>query len=146
MNQVKNMSLNEGHANVHEHDEDKPPIDTRVPRWRSMMTKQSIEGASVDIRGAASLPDATGGIVAADEADSTKDEVPERRFRTMTEKGRSFRLSTLKERREKINARLERNSSTIEDLLFSTRNLVALEEELAQFNELFKVLLGIHEE
>ena len=41
--------------------------------------KQSIEGASVDVRGAASLPDATGGIVAADEADSTKDELPERR-------------------------------------------------------------------
>ena len=64
----------------------------------------------------------------------------------MTEKGKSFRLSTLKGRREKINARLQRKSSTIEDLLYSTRNLVAVEEELAQFNDLFKMLLGIHEE
>ena len=131
---------------MHEHDDDQPAMDSRVPRWRSMMIKQSIEGASVDVRGAASLPDATGGIVAANEADSTKDELPERRSRTMTEKGKSFKLSTLKERREKINARLQRKSSAIEDLLFSIRNLVAVEEKLAQFNDLFKMLLGVHEE
>ena len=65
------------------------------------MINQSIE---VDVRGAASLPDATGGIVAADEPDSTQDELPERRSRTMTKKGKSLRLGTLKERREKINA------------------------------------------
>ena len=64
----------------------------------------------------------------------------------MTEKGKSFRLSTLKGRRENINAQLQRKSSTIEDPLFSTRNLVAVEEELTQFNDLFKILLGIHEE
>ena len=69
-----------------------------------MMIKQSIEGTSVDERGAASLPDATGEILGADKADSTKDELPERRSRTMAEKGKSFRLSTLKGRREKINA------------------------------------------
>ena len=68
------------------------------------MVKQSIEGASVDVRGTASLPDAIGEIVAADKADSTKDELPERRSRTMTEKGKSFRLSTLKGKREKINS------------------------------------------
>ena len=50
--------------------------------------KQSIEGASVDVRGAASLPDPIGGIVAVDETDNTKDELPERRSRTMIEKGK----------------------------------------------------------
>ena len=69
-----------------------------------MTIKQSIEGASVDVRGAASLPDATAGIAAAYEADKTKDELPETKSRTMTEKGKPFRLSTLKERRKKINA------------------------------------------
>ena len=39
-----------------------------------------------------------------------------------------------------------RKCSTIEDLLFSTRNLVVMEEEFAQFNDLFKMLLGPHEE
>ena len=94
MNQVKNVSLNEVHADAHEHDDDdQPAMDSRVQRWRSMMIKQSIESASVYVRGAAGLPDATGGIVAADKADSTKDELPERKSRTITEKGKSFRLS-----------------------------------------------------
>ena len=62
------------------------------------------------------------------------------------EKGKGNRLSTLKERREKINAWLQRRSSAIEDLLFSTRNLVAVEEELAQFNDLFEMLQGMHKE
>ena len=110
------------------------------------MIKQSMEGASVDVRGAASLPDATGRSVTPDGTDSTKGELPERRFRTITEKGKSFRLSTLKGRREKNNARLQKKSSINENLLFSTRNLVAVEEELAQFNDLFKMLLGTHEE
>ena len=64
----------------------------------------------------------------------------------MTEKGKSFRLSTLKERREKINAWLQRKYCTVEGLLFATRNLVAVEEELAQLNDLFKMLMSIHEE
>ena len=61
----------------------------------------------------------------------------------MTQKGKSFRLSTLKERKEKINAWLQRKSTTIEDLFFSTRNVVTV-AELAQFNYLFKILLGTH--
>ena len=42
------MSLNEVHADVHEHDEDQSAMDSTVPRWRSMMIKQSIQAASVD--------------------------------------------------------------------------------------------------
>ena len=57
------------------------------------MIKQSIESASVDVRGAASLPDATGRIVAADKADCTKDELPERKSMTITEKRKSFGLN-----------------------------------------------------
>ena len=50
MNQVKNMSLNERHGDVNEHNDDQPGMDAIVPRWRLMMIKQSIEGASVDER------------------------------------------------------------------------------------------------
>ena len=39
-----------------------------------------------------------------------------------------------------------RKCSIIEDLLFSNKNRIAVEEELAQFNDLFKMLLNIHEE
>ena len=113
VNQVKNMALNEVHANVHEHGEDQPALDSRVARWRSMIVKQSIEGASVDIRGATRLPDETGGTITADEADCTKDEITEKRSRKITETEKLFRLSTLKERKEKINARLQKKSSTM---------------------------------
>ena len=34
---------------------------------------------------------------------------------------------------------------SIEYLLFSTRNVVAVQEEMAQFNDLFKILLSPHE-
>ena len=61
------MPLIEVQADVDEHDEDQLAMYSREPRWRSMMIKQSIEGASVDVRGAANVSDATGGIVAADE-------------------------------------------------------------------------------
>ena len=33
----------------------------------------------------------------------------------------------------------------IEDLLLSNKNRIAVEEELAQFNNLFKMLLNVHE-
>ena len=69
-----------------------------------------------------------------------------RRPRNLTEKGAAYKLQTLKERRRKINGRLTRKYSTIEDLLFSSRNAVIVEEELGQFNDLFKMLLSIHEE
>ena len=55
-------------------------------------------------------------------------------------------MQTLKERRRKINGRLIRKYSIIEDLLFSSRNAVIVEEELGQFNDLFKMLLSVHEE
>ena len=55
-------------------------------------------------------------------------------------------MQTLKERRRKINGRMIRKYSTIEDLLFSSRNAVIVEQDLGQFNDLFKMLLSVHEE
>ena len=37
-----------------------------------------------------------------------------------------------------------RKCSIIEGLLFSNKNKIAVEEELAQFNNLFKMLLSMH--
>ena len=45
-----------------------------------------------------------------------------------------------------MNGRIMKKCSITEDLLFSNKNRIAVEEELAQFNELFKMLLSIHEE
>ena len=49
MNQVKNMLLNEVRADVHEDDDHQQVMDPRVRSWRSMLIKQSIESASVDV-------------------------------------------------------------------------------------------------
>ena len=68
------------------------------------------------------------------------------RRRKLTEKGRIYRATLLKERTEKMNGRIMKKCSITEDLLFSNKNRIAVEEELAQFNELFKMLLSIHEE
>ena len=64
----------------------------------------------------------------------------------LREKGRTYRTAALKERREKINGRMMRKCSIIENLLFSNKNRTAVEEELVHFNNLFKMLLRIHEE
>ena len=39
-----------------------------------------------------------------------------------------------------------RKCCIIEDLLLSNKNRISVEEELAEFNDLFKMLLNIHEE
>ena len=70
----------------------------------------------------------------------------ETRSRNLSEKGLAYKKETLRERRRKINRRLIRKYSTIEDLLFSGRNIIAVEEELKQFNDLFKMLLDAHQE
>ena len=61
--------------------------------------------------------------------------------RNLTEKGLAYMKETLREKRRKIDSRLIRKYSTIEDLLFSRKNIIAVEEEMKQFNDLFKMLL-----
>ena len=46
---------------------------------------------------------------------------------------------------KRVEHREHRKCSIIEDL-FSNKNRIAVEEELPQFNNLFKMLLSIHEE
>ena len=69
-----------------------------------------------------------------------------RRPRNLTEKGAAYKLQTLKEKSWKINERLIRKYSTIKHLLVSSQKAVVVEEELGQFNDLFKMLLSVHED
>ena len=69
-----------------------------------------------------------------------------KRSRNLTPKRLEYKCNILQEGRSKINGNLIRKYATIEDLLFSTRNVVAVQEEMAQFNDLFKMLLSAHEE
>ena len=69
-----------------------------------------------------------------------------KRSRELTEKGRSLKLSTLNNTRRKMNSRLVRQSGTIEDLMYSSKNYMTVEEALAQFDYIFKQLLLVHQE
>ena len=43
-------------------------------------------------------------------------------------------------------SRLLRKSGAIEDLFYSSKNKVAVEEELTQFNDILKLVVAAHEE
>ena len=70
----------------------------------------------------------------------------QKRSRKLTEKGWSLKLSTLNSTRGKMNSRLVRQSGTIEDLMYLSKNYVTVEEALAQFDYIFKQLLLVHQE
>ena len=52
----------------------------------------------------------------------------------------------MKERREKIYSRLARKCNAVEDLLYSSKNKVAEEEEMLQINDLTKLLMSLDDE
>ena len=55
-------------------------------------------------------------------------------------------MSTLENKRAKLVSRLLRKSSEIGDLMYSHQNSITVKEELAQLNDMFKMLVDIHEE
>ena len=64
----------------------------------------------------------------------------------LTKKGREYCLSTLENKHVKLVFRLLGKSSEIDDLIYSYQNSITVKEELAQLNDLFKMLVDIHEE
>ena len=69
-----------------------------------------------------------------------------KRSRDLTPKGLAYKCNDFRERRSRINGRLISKYATIEDLLFSTENVVAVQEQMGQFNDLLKMLLSSNEE
>ena len=63
----------------------------------------------------------------------------DQRLRQPISKGLEYKISLLKERREKTYSRLARKSNTVENLLYSSKNKVAVEQML-QINDLTKLL------
>ena len=83
------------------------------------------------------------------EDDGTKapeEYVPATRRRAMTEKGRDYKLKIMKERRQKLHKRIQRSWNTIEELQLSERNMAPVQQELAQFNDVYKLFVNLHEE
>ena len=68
------------------------------------------------------------------------------RSRKLTMKGLLHKKQTIRQRRRKINSRQIRKYGTIEDLLSSSTNKVAVEGEMNQFNDLLKMLIDVHQD
>ena len=68
-----------------------------------------------------------------------------KRSRKMTERGRQYRLAVLEKRWAKLVARTIRNSSEIDDLIYSHQNSITVKEELTQLSDMFRMLVDIHE-
>ena len=68
----------------------------------------------------------------------------QKRSRKLTQKRLNLKLSTLSSTRRKINSKLVRQSGTIGDLIYSSKNYV--EEALIQFDYIFKQLLLVPQE
>ena len=140
---VKNISLHG--VNAATDIDQQTEGESRIYQWRSMALNQEETGPSNGNRDTASLlGDQTWSK--RDQADENEVNDVSTRRRKLTEKGRTYIATLLKERREKINGRMMRKCSIIEDLLLSNKNRITVEEELDHFNDLFKMLLKIHEE
>ena len=55
-----------------------------------------------------------------------------------------MKISTLLEDKSRINKKMIRKFGAINNLLYSTKNSVTVEEELAKFDDLFKQLMKVH--
>ena len=55
-------------------------------------------------------------------------------------------MPQIKDKRQRLYSRLLRKIGAIEDLFYSSKNKVAVEEELAQFNDILKLVVAAHEE
>ena len=64
----------------------------------------------------------------------------------LTEKGKEYMMTLLEKRRSKLVSRVIRKSSEIDDLMYFFQNGIAVKEELQQLNDMFNMLVEIHEE
>ena len=68
-----------------------------------------------------------------------------RRFRTWTEKGRESRVSILDKQKSNLISRIIKKLSEINDLLYSYQNATTVKEELAQLNDIYKLIVEIND-
>ena len=62
-----------------------------------------------------------------------------KRVRKPIQKGLEYQISVLEEKRRKLKSKFERKSKEIDDLLYSTKNRITVEESMVEFNDIFKI-------
>ena len=65
-----------------------------------------------------------------------------RKSRTLTDKSKEYQLNILFEKKKKLHARLTRKCKLIDDLMYSSNNVMTVKEEIDQFNYHFKKLVS----
>ena len=66
--------------------------------------------------------------------------------RNLTEKGREYQQKILFDKRKNLHARMTRKSKLIDDLMYSSKNLTTVREEMHQYDDQFKMLVETHNE
>ena len=80
------------------------------------------------------------------EMNQSQDEnIRSQRTRKYTEKGLSYEISLLEERRKRLTKRILTQSGEIDEMLNLHKNYVTVKEEMMQFDK-FEMLLEVHEE
>ena len=74
-----------------------------------------------------------------------QDDTTNKGSRKLTEKGLYLRKSTLYNKRKKINLRLLRQARAMENLMYTYKNMVTVEEGIALYDYNYKQLLLVHE-
>ena len=64
----------------------------------------------------------------------------------LTAKGLEYQLSLFHKQKQRFEGRLARKAAAIEDLLYSSKNFITAKEELAQYSNIFKLIIESYEE
>ena len=77
---------------------------------------------------------------------SQDDNIKRQRTRKYTEKGLSYKISLLEERRNWLTKRILTQSGKINEILNSYKNYITVKEEMVQFDDKFEMLVAVQEE
>ena len=77
---------------------------------------------------------------------SQDENIRNHRTRKYTEKGLSYKISLLEERRKGLKKRIWANLGKINEMLNLHQNYITLKEEGMQFDDTFQMLIEVHEE
>ena len=139
---VKNMSLDEGlNGKIEKSAADGNQNQVAVPRNQTVRPIYEKNPAENEYRQTLSLPVENRQNSSRKDVTAESGEARSKRSRNLNLKGWTYKHNILQESGSLIS-----KYATIDEPVFSTRNVVAVQEEMDQFNYLIKMLLSAHEE
>ena len=65
------------------------------------------------------------------------------RKKKMTEKVRGFQLDEVERKWSYLHRKMTRKTNTVEDMLYSFKNIESVREQLQQFDDIFRMMLDV---